>query len=78
MLILWKARQRDPDAGCTHLVRRPARGRARRLLVMRVRIVVNAGGLNPRGLGAQVRVWATAASTWASAWSRVTTCSPVA
>ncbi len=50
MLILWRTRQKDPDAGYARSFLRQARELLVPCLDRGVRIVVNAGGLNPRGL----------------------------
>ena len=55
MLILWKARQRDPEAGYARTFVAQLEDVLVDCLARGVRIVVNAGGLNPRGLGDRVR-----------------------
>ena len=52
MLILWRTRQKDPDAGYARSFLRQARELLVPCLDRGVRIVVNAGGLNPAGLAA--------------------------
>ena len=52
MLILWRTRQKDPDAGYARTFLRQARELLLPCLDRGVRIVVNAGGLNPAGLAA--------------------------
>src|SRR5512143_3542721 len=55
MLILWKARQRDPSAGFAGTFLRQIEEVLGLALAKGVRIVVNAGGLNPAGLAAKLR-----------------------
>ncbi len=50
MLILWRTRQKDPDAGYARTFLRQAGELLVPCLDRGVRIVVNAGGLNPAGL----------------------------
>jgi hypothetical protein len=50
MLILWRTRQRSPDAGYARTFLRQARELLVPCLDRGIRIVVNAGGLNPTGL----------------------------
>ncbi|MFP4310704.1 MAG: acyclic terpene utilization AtuA family protein [Nitriliruptoraceae bacterium] len=50
MLILWRTRQRDPNTGYARTFLRQARDLLVPCLDRGVRIVVNAGGLNPAGL----------------------------
>ncbi len=50
MLILWRTRQKYPDAGYARTFLRQARELLLPCLDRGVRIVVNAGGLNPAGL----------------------------
>ncbi len=50
MLILWRARQRRPEAGYARTFLRQARELLVPCLDRGIRIVVNAGGLNPAGL----------------------------
>jgi len=59
MLILWKLKQRDPAAGYAATFQRQIAGLLGLCLEKGVKIVSNAGGLNPKGLaeaiGAQAR-----------------------
>ncbi|HEX2486938.1 MAG TPA: acyclic terpene utilization AtuA family protein [Myxococcota bacterium] len=55
MLILWKGRQRDPSAGYAATFLRQMEDVLGLALAKGVRIVVNAGGLNPAGLAAKLR-----------------------
>jgi hypothetical protein len=55
MLILWKGRQRDPSAGYAVTFLRQMEDVLGLALERGVRIVVNAGGLNPAGLAAKLR-----------------------
>lgn len=55
MLILWKGRQRDPSAGFAGTFLRQMQDVLGLALARGVRIVVNAGGLNPAGLAAKLR-----------------------
>jgi len=55
MLILWKGRQRDPSAGYAATFLRQMEEVLGLALAKGVRIVVNAGGLNPAGLAAKLR-----------------------
>jgi hypothetical protein len=55
MLILWKARQRDPDAGYAVSFLAQMRDVLSTCLRRGIKIVVNAGGLNPAGLAAKLR-----------------------
>jgi hypothetical protein len=50
MLILWKARQRDPDAGYAATFLRQMEDVLGTCMQRGVKVVANAGGLNPRGL----------------------------
>ncbi|MFP4235714.1 MAG: acyclic terpene utilization AtuA family protein, partial [Nitriliruptoraceae bacterium] len=50
MLILWRTRQKDPTTGYARSFLRQARDLLVPCLDRGVRIVVNAGGLNPAGL----------------------------
>ena len=50
MLILWRTRQRAPEAGYARTFLRQARELLLPCLDRGIRIVVNAGGLNPTGL----------------------------
>jgi hypothetical protein len=55
MLILWKGRQRDPSGGYAVTFLRQMEEVLGTALDKSVRIVVNAGGLNPAGLVAKLR-----------------------
>ena len=55
MLILWRTRQRSPDAGYARTFLRQAREVLVPCLDRGIRIVVNAGGLNPSGLVTALR-----------------------
>jgi hypothetical protein len=55
MLILWKGRQRDPSGGYAVSFLRQMEDVLGLALEKSVRIVVNAGGLNPAGLAAKLR-----------------------
>jgi hypothetical protein len=55
LLILWKARQRDPDGGYATTFLRQLEDVLATCLERHIRIVTNAGGLNPAGLAAKVR-----------------------
>ena len=50
MFILWKARERDPRAGYAATFLRQMEGALGACLERGIRVVTNAGGLNPRGL----------------------------
>jgi Acyclic terpene utilisation family protein AtuA len=54
MLILWKARQRDPDGGYAVSFLAQMRDVLGTCLERGIKIVVNAGGLNPAGLAAKL------------------------
>jgi Acyclic terpene utilisation family protein AtuA len=54
MLILWKARQKDPDAGYARTFLTQLEQVLGSCLDHGIRIVSNAGGLNPAGLAAQI------------------------
>jgi Acyclic terpene utilisation family protein AtuA len=54
MLILWKARQKDPDAGYARSVLAQLEPVLGTCLDRGIKIVNNAGGLNPAGLAAQL------------------------
>jgi len=60
MLILWKSRQRDPDAGYATTFLRQMEEVMGTCLERGIQVVVNAGGLNPRGLAAELRAQARA------------------
>ena len=55
MLILWKARQKDPSAGYAVTFLRQMEEILGGCVDRGVRVVVNAGGLNPRGLAEKIR-----------------------
>src|ERR1700689_3360367 len=55
MLILWKARQRDASAGYATTFVRQMEDVLGTCLDRRVKVVTNAGGLNPRGLAARLQ-----------------------
>jgi hypothetical protein len=55
MLILWKGRQRDPSAGYAATFLRQMEDVLGLCIEKGVRVVVNAGGLNPAGLAAKLR-----------------------
>jgi hypothetical protein len=55
MLILWKARQRDPSAGYAATFLRQMEEVLGLCVEKGVRVVVNAGGLSPAGLAAKLR-----------------------
>jgi hypothetical protein len=55
MLILWKARQKDPAAGYARTFLSQFEQVIGTCLDRGIRIVVNAGGLNPAGLAARLR-----------------------
>jgi hypothetical protein len=54
MLILWKARQKDPTAGYAHTFLRQLEEVLGTCLDRGIRIVTNAGGLHPLGLADEV------------------------
>ena len=54
MLILWKLRRRDPDAGWVPTFERQMTDVLGECLDRGVRVVANAGGLNPHGLKARL------------------------
>ena len=54
MLILWKLRRRDPEAGWAPTFERQMRDVLGVCLDRGVRVVANAGGLNPHGLRARL------------------------
>ncbi len=58
MLILWKARQKDPDAGYARTFLTQLEDVLGTCLDRGIKIVSNAGGLNPAGLAAQIGVLA--------------------
>jgi NAD(P)H-dependent flavin oxidoreductase YrpB (nitropropane dioxygenase family) len=55
MLILWKAQQRDPDAGYARTFLTQMEDVLGTCLDRGVKIVTNAGGLNPRALADRLR-----------------------
>src|SRR5208282_2511878 len=55
MLILWKARQQDPSAGYAVTFLRQMEEVLGAGVDRGVRVVVNAGGHNPRGLAEKIR-----------------------
>ncbi|MBN3511511.1 DUF1446 domain-containing protein [Mycolicibacterium septicum] len=55
MLILWKARKKNPDTGYAHTFLTQLREVAEECARRGIKIVVNAGGLNPEGMAARVR-----------------------
>jgi hypothetical protein len=55
MLILWKARQRDPDAGYARTFLTQMEQVLGTCLERGIKVVTNAGGLNPRGLADRMR-----------------------
>ena len=55
MLLLWKARERDPDAGYATTFLTQMEDVLGLALERGVRVVANAGGLNPAGLAARLR-----------------------
>ena len=58
MLILWRTRQKDPDRGYARSFLRQARDILEPCAQRGIRIVVNAGGLNPAGLATALRALA--------------------
>lgn len=58
MLILWKGRAKDPTAGFASTFLRQMEGVLGLAVERGVRIVVNAGGLNPAGLAERLRALA--------------------
>ncbi len=58
MLILWRTRQKDPDRGYARSFLRQARDILEPCARQGIRIVVNAGGLNPAGLATALRALA--------------------
>jgi hypothetical protein len=55
MLILWKAKQKDPESGYARTFLAQFRQVVTTCAQRGIKIVVNAGGLNPHGLAEQVR-----------------------
>src|SRR5215470_3408462 len=62
MLILWKDRQRNPDGGYAASFLLHMRDVLGECLSRGIKVVVNAGGLNPAGLAAALRGVAARAS----------------
>ena len=58
MLILWKGRQRDPSRGWAHTFLTQMEEVLGTCVDRGIRVVTNAGGLNPSGLADQVRALA--------------------
>lgn len=58
MLILWKARQKDPDAGYAKTFLTQARESLAVCAEKGIKVVVNAGGLNPGGLAERIQTLA--------------------
>ncbi|MCX6400026.1 MAG: DUF1446 domain-containing protein [Propionibacteriales bacterium] len=54
MLILWKARRKDPDGGYARTVLPQLEGVLGTVLDRGIKVVTNAGGLNPGGLAQQI------------------------
>jgi hypothetical protein len=61
MLLLWKARQRDPDGGYALTFLAQMHDVLGACLDRGIKVVVNAGGLNPAGLARKLRELAAAA-----------------
>nr|WP_202238421.1 acyclic terpene utilization AtuA family protein [Streptomyces sp. SN-593] len=61
MLLLWKARRRDPDGGYALSFLAQMHDVLGTCLERGIKVVVNAGGLNPAGLAAKLRELAAAA-----------------
>ncbi|MGN7157884.1 exopolyphosphatase [Dietzia maris] len=59
MLILWKARKKDPSAGYAKTFLTQLRENLTECVNRGIKVVVNAGGLNPSGLANAVRELAT-------------------
>ena len=78
MLILWKARQKDPSAGYARTVLSQLEQVLGTCLDRGIKIVNNAGGLNPAGLAARARRAGRAARPAPEDRLRrpATTCSP--
>ncbi|SNT47554.1 acyclic terpene utilization AtuA family protein [Rhodococcoides kyotonense] len=55
MLILWKARKKDPDTGYARTFLTQLKQVLKDCIDKNIKIVVNAGGLNPSGLADKVR-----------------------
>lgn len=61
MLILWKAKQRNPDAGYAHTFLTQFAQVVTDCAARGIKVVVNAGGLNPAGCADRVRAVASEA-----------------
>ncbi|WP_273735338.1 acyclic terpene utilization AtuA family protein [Mycolicibacterium septicum] len=61
MLILWKAKQKNPDTGYARTFLTQFEQVVTDCAARGIKIVVNAGGLNPAGMAAQIRQIAAAA-----------------
>ena len=59
MLILWKARRKDPSAGYAGTFLRQMEQVLGTCLDRGIKVVTNAGGLNPHGLAADLAALAT-------------------
>ena len=55
MLILWKARQKDPESGYARTFLTQFRQVATECAERGVKVITNAGGLNPAGMAERVR-----------------------
>ena len=58
MLILWKARAKDPSTGYASTFLRQMEEVLGTCMERKIRVVVNAGGLNPAGLAERLRALA--------------------
>ena len=84
MLILWKARRKDPSAGYARTFLTQLEQVLGAALERGIRIVTNAGGLNPSGLATQIAALAArlglnpkvAGSTATTLPARSASCSP--
>jgi hypothetical protein len=63
MLILWKGRQRDPSRGWAHTFLTQMEEVLGTCFDRGIRVVTNAGGLNPAGLAGEVRALADRLAT---------------
>lgn len=63
MLILWKAKRKDPETGYAHTFLRQFGDVVADCARRGIKIVVNAGGLNPAALASRVRALAQEAGT---------------
>jgi hypothetical protein len=61
MLILWKAKRKDPETGYARTFLTQFKDVVAACAARGIKVVVNAGGLNPAGMAAQVRAIADAA-----------------